>query len=224
MRGLFVTGSDTGVGKTYCTAALARLLRRQGRLVQVCKPVATGATWGEGRWVSEDTRLLADAAGENDLSAVTPWTFPEPAAPPVAARLAGAKLTLDDLAGAARRRAPADGILLVEGVGGLLCPVTDAETIADLAARLNLPLVIVVRRGLGTLNHTLLTVEAARRRQLAVAGVVVSETAPMRGVAEETNVEELGRRLDVPLLAVLPHGGRADDLAGVDWWRLAGGA
>src|SRR4051812_47372302 len=120
MRGLFISGSDTGVGKTVVTCALARLLRRQGRRVRVCKPVATGAERIVGGWLSDDTRLLAEAAGETDLSAVTPWTFPLPAAPPVAARQLGVSLELDDLERAVRRRAEEDAFLLVEGVGGLL--------------------------------------------------------------------------------------------------------
>src|SRR5213082_821968 len=90
VKGIFFSGTDTSVGKTVVTAAVARCLRRQGRPVRVCKPVATGAEAVAGRWVSEDTRRLAEAAGlEGELERVTPWTFPVPAAPPVAARLAG---------------------------------------------------------------------------------------------------------------------------------------
>src|SRR5436190_1794201 len=125
MPGLFVTGTDTGVGKTVVTAALAGLLREKGRPVRVCKPVATGAERGPGGLVAQDTRLLAAAAGEADLEAVTPWAFALPAAPPVAARGAGVRLDLDEIAAAVRRREQAGAFLLVEGVGGLLCPLTD---------------------------------------------------------------------------------------------------
>jgi dethiobiotin synthetase len=104
--------------------------------------------------------------------------------------------------------------------------LTERETVADLVRELDMPLIVVARRSLGTLNHTLLTVEAARHRGLRLVGVVVTETTPIQGVAEETNVEELRRRLDVPLLAVLPHqpdsdGGVMPALQAVDWWRLA---
>jgi dethiobiotin synthetase len=222
MRGLFITATDTGAGKTFVTAGLARLWRREGRPFRVCKPVATGA---ENDW-SEDTRLLAEAAGDPDLAAITPYTFAVAAAPPVAARLAGTSLRLQDLAAAVRRRAAEDHALLVEGVGGLLCPLTQRETVADLAVELDLPLLVVARRSLGTLNHTLLTVEAAQRRGLRLAGVVVTATTPVRGTAEETVIEELRQRLTTPLLAVLPHQPNADDgamaaLQAVDWWRLA---
>src|SRR5437763_13519337 len=94
-RGLFFSGTDTGVGKTFVTAAVARLLRRQGRPVRACKPVATGAEWVGGRWLSDDTRRLAEAAGmDAELGRVTPFAYPASAAPPVAAPLAGASLAL----------------------------------------------------------------------------------------------------------------------------------
>jgi dethiobiotin synthetase len=221
MRGLFITATDTGAGKTFVTASLARLWRRERRPFRVSKPVATGA---ENDW-SEDTRLLGEAASDPDLEAITPYTFAVAAAPPVAARLAGTSLRLDHLAVAVRRRAAEDHAVLVEGVGGLLCPLTERETVADLAIELALPLIVIARRSLGTLNHTLLTVEAAQRRGLRLAGVVVTATTPVQGAAEETVVEELRQRLPVPLLAVLPHQPNAEDgaladLQAVDWWRL----
>lgn len=223
MHGLFFTGTDTGVGKTLVTAAVARVLKRQGREVAVCKPVATGSDWEHGAWFSPDTRQLAEAAGM-EPALVTPWSFAEPVAPPVAARRQGVTLQLADLAGAVRALARPGRPVLVEGVGGLLCPLTEDETVADLAALLRLPLVIVARRSLGTLNHTLLTVEVALGRELPVAGVVVSETTPPLGLADETNVQELQRRLAVPLLAVVPHQTDperlGESLAAVDWWRL----
>src|SRR5439155_24710286 len=143
MRGLFITATDTGAGKTFVTAVIARTLRARATAVRVCKPVATGAENVGGRWVGGDTRILAEAAGDADLDAITPWAFPAPAAPPVAARLAGAALRLDEIAAAVRRRAAPDALVLVEGIGGLLCPLTERETVADLAAELGLPLVVV---------------------------------------------------------------------------------
>jgi dethiobiotin synthetase len=215
MRGLFITGTDTGVGKTEVTAGLARLWRRQGRPFRVRKPVATGGL--------DDAIKLALAADDAPRN-VTPLLFPEPAAPPVAARLAGRELSLPMIVEAL---GPLDGTLLVEGVGGLLCPLTATQTVADLAALLALPLVVVARRSLGTLNHTLMTVESARTRRLDVAGVVVCETSPVTTPAESANVEELRARLTAPVLAVVPHrpGGYHDEipeLAAVDWWSLSG--
>ena len=223
--GLFITGTDTSVGKTLVTAAVARSLRGQGRGVVVCKPVATGARQVGGRWLADDTVALAEATGlTGEWERVTPWAFADPVAPPLAARQQGVTLALAAVAGAVLNRARPGAALLVEGVGGLLCPLTDGETVADLVRELGLGLVVVARRSLGTLNHTLLTLEVARARGLSVAGVVVSETVPPDGLADETNVDEL-RRLGVGVLAVVPHraggaGGEEPALAGVDWWRL----
>jgi dethiobiotin synthetase len=221
MRGLFITATDTGAGKTFVTAGIASIWRRERRPFRVCKPVATGA---ESAW-SEDTRLLAEAADDSDLHAITPYTFPVPAAPPVAARLAGTSLRLEDLAAVVHRRAAGDNAVLVEGVGGFLCPLTECETVADLASLLALPLIVVARRSLGTLNHTLLTVEAVQRRGLHVAGVVVTATTPVTGLAEETVLEELRQRLDVPILVDLPHqpntmGVELPALDAADWWGI----
>jgi dethiobiotin synthetase len=221
MKGLFITGTDTGVGKTTVAVGLTRLLRRQGLRVQVSKPVATGARETGGRWISEDTLALAEAAGQNNFEQITPWSFPEPVAPPVAVRLHGRTLNLSAIAAAVRRQDRPDAVVLVEGVGGLLCPLTETETIADLAKAVGLPLLVVARRSLGTLNHTLLTLEAARTRGLRLAGVLINETEPCRDLAAESNVEELRRRMNVPLLAVVPHGGDvAKALAKVDWQQF----
>jgi dethiobiotin synthetase len=226
MNGLFFTATDTGVGKTIVAAAVARVLRGQGRDCRVCKPVATGASQINGRWLSEDTIRLGEGAGQTgEWEQITPWTFAEPVAPPVAARLAGVVLTLNALVAAVRNRYQPGSVVLVEGVGGLLCPLTERETIADLAVALGLPLIVVTRRSLGTLNHTLLTLEAARTRGLSVAGIVVNETAPATTVADRTNVEELARRTSIPILAVVPYQDKSPvdvspALAQVDWWRL----
>jgi dethiobiotin synthetase len=225
--GLFFTGTDTGVGKTYITARVARLLRNAGRPVRVSKPVATGASAaGPGRWVAEDTLLLAEAAGCPEAwDEVTPFAFPEPAAPPIAAKECGVTLELADLVDAVRRQHRPGTALLVEGVGGLLCPLTERETVADLAAELRLSLVVIARTALGTINHTLLTLEVARGRGLAVAGVVLSETVPGTGLAHITVFSELRRRIAVPLLAAVPFrlgadSGNQPELAAVDWWSL----
>lgn len=164
-KGLLFTGTDTGVGKTYVVCGVARTLLRQGERVHVCKPVATGGEWQDGRLLSDDTRQLAEAAGDPDHAAITPWTFAEPAAPPVAVRLAGATLSLPEIVAAVRRRA-GDGLLLVEGVGGLLCPLTERETIADLAVALRLPVIVVTRRAGYVESH------AADSRSRAAARLV----------------------------------------------------
>jgi len=197
VKALFITGTDTHVGKTNVTAALVRHLREQGRSVCALKPIATG-----GMPISEDTRMLAEVSHQS-FEAVTRWTFPEPVAPSLATRLHGVKLTLKDLC-APIREANCEW-LLVEGVGGLLCPLTATETVADWIAELNMPMLVVARRSLGTLNHTLMTLEVAHRRGLDVYGLIVNETAPVLGLAEETNLHELRRWISVPMHGVLPY-------------------
>jgi dethiobiotin synthetase len=210
-RGLFITGTDTGVGKTYLTCRIARTWRREGRSFRVMKPLATGD--------GEDTRLLSQASGQSDLSAISPFRFAEPAAPPVAARAEGVHLELERIVAAVREYGNETEALLVEGVGGLLCPLTERETVADLIAALRLPCIVVARRSLGTLNHTMLTLEVARHRGLKVAGVVISETNRPTSLAERENVSELQARCRV--LDVLPFGSDAPDH--VDWWSLMSG-
>ncbi len=161
-RGYFVTATDTGVGKTVVTAALASLLRARGRDVAVFKPVQSGA-------------LADDPAGDAALlGAECVYSFAAPLAPVVAARAEGVTIELEPILARARELVAKHELLLVEGAGGLLVPLAPALDIADLAAALGLPLVVVARAGLGTVNHTLLTIEAARARGLEIAGVVLN--------------------------------------------------
>jgi dethiobiotin synthetase len=213
LSGLFVTGTDTGVGKTFVAAAIARALRAEGRTVGVLKPAATGAIREGGRERWEDAEALIAATGcTPPLDRVAPIRFPAPLAPPVAARMLGVRLTFPAVrTGVAAALAwwaeQGADVMVVEGIGGLLCPLAEGATVADLALLLDYPLVIVARRGLGTLNHTLLTVEAARRRGMRIAGLVLNGAGPTTDPqAEAANPEELARRLpDVPLLAELEH-------------------
>jgi dethiobiotin synthetase len=218
LPGLFVVGTDTGVGKTYVASAIARSLAEQGRRVGVLKPVATGLGEGDGdgggRGADAD-RLIAAVGGSIAPERVVPLAFAEPLAPVVAARRRGGRLepaeverAVDAALGWWLDRAD---VMVVEGVGGLLTPLAEGTTVADLAIRLDYPLVVVARRGLGTLNHTLLTVEAARRRGLRIAGVVLNGPCPTvegEALAEATNAGELARRLagGISVLAEVPHG------------------
>lgn len=228
LPGLFVTGTDTGVGKTRVASAVASALVSTGRRIGVLKPVATGVERVGGRERCEDAeRLAAAVAPAPPLDRVAPIRYDAPLAPPVAARLAGETLESDRVRTAVRAaltwwRGRAEA-MVVEGVGGLLCPLAEGATVADLAVELDYPLVIVARRGLGTLNHTLLTVEAALRRGLRVAGVVLNTPVPgPDGPAERTNAEELARRLDgVGILAELAYdsggGALSEAIHAVDW-------
>jgi dethiobiotin synthetase len=191
---LLITGTDTGVGKTYVTATLAAACARDGRRVAVLKAAQTGPD-DDAAWV---------AARVPGIVVRTVLRFGPAVAPAVAARLEGApQPNLAPIVEAVRElRAGGDGIL-VEGSGGLLVPINECETFADLAAALGLPLVIVARPGLGTINHTALTVEVARARGLVVAGIVVCGTSADPDIAERTNIAELERL--APVLGTLPY-------------------
>ncbi len=214
--GIFVVGTDTGVGKTRVAASVARTWMTLGRRVGVVKPVSTGGKLVDGKLRSADVdALIAAITAKNSPfpppppDRVGPLIFELPLAPPVAARKAGTPLEPIDVIRAVESsirwwtEVGKAELLVIEGVGGLLCPIAEAGwTVADLAIHLDYPLLIVAKRGLGTLNHTLLTVEAARSRGLRVAGIVLN--APCRSddpMAEESNAEELSKRL--PTTAIL---------------------
>jgi len=154
-RGIFVTGTDTGVGKTVVACALAAWGRRRGVDVGVMKPIATGGRWApaDQRWVSDDARRLAQAAGSGDpWPLVNPVCCKEPLAPATAAQRARSPIRLDEVLRAFRSLQARHEWLIVEGIGGLLVPLTARATVADLARRLHLPVIVVARPGLGTLN------------------------------------------------------------------------
>lgn len=203
-RGLFVTGTDTGVGKTLVACALARGLRRRGLDVGVMKPVETGV----GAAGPVDARALRDAAGvEDDLERICPQSFALPAAPSVAAAAEGRALDRRALQAAFDTLRARHEFLLVEGAGGLLVPLAEDYSMADLAGELGLPLLVVARASLGTINHTRLTLEAAQGRGLVVTGVVISHGPVPLSAADARNLaalrDLLGRRLlgEVPPLA-----------------------
>jgi dethiobiotin synthetase len=192
----FVTGTDTSVGKTVASAAMALAEQAAGRRVAYFKPVQTGVAPGE----PGDVAFVAAAAG---IPASEGVRLDEPLAPAVAAERAGYVIDVDGLVARARAEAAGVDLLLVEGAGGLLVPLAGQLTMADLAARLEAALVIVTRPGLGTLNHTALTVEAARSRRLSVAGLVVCGWPAEPGVTERTNLERLAAM--APVLGVVPY-------------------
>jgi dethiobiotin synthetase len=223
--GLIVVGTDTGVGKTFVSVAIARRLRDLGVRVGVYKPAASGAESTSADPIWTDVRELSAAVGDAfPETRICPQRFAAPLAPPVAAQLE--RRAVDDALLISGLRWWFDQVdaLVVEGVGGLLSPLSDALSVADFAARAGLPLLVVGRLGLGTINHTLLTVEAALRRDLPVAGVVLSQggrvalaqPAP-HDLAAATNPRELARRLPVPLFGVIPHTSTAD-LLRLDWF------
>ena len=174
MRGLFVTGTGTEVGKSVLAAAVCAALAARGERVAAFKPVVTGTDEPPGEFPPDHELLAAAAGGGQEPEQVAPYRFGPPVSPHYAAELAGVPIEPARLVATARSSGrPADA-LVAEGVGGLLVPLTTGYLVRDLARDLALPLVVAARTGLGTINHTLLTVEAARAVSLEVRGVVMT--------------------------------------------------
>ena len=198
--GLFITGTDTGVGKTYVAALIARSLAAGGRRVGVYKPAASGCRREGGRLVSDDAVALWNAAGRpGDLDRVCPQRFAAPLAPHLAARVEGKRLDADLLRRGIEYWQQRSEIILVEGAGGLMSPLGEDEYVADLAEEFGFPLVVVSRNVLGTINQTLQTLIAAAvfREGLPIAGVVLNHPAPPSAddVSLATNRAELAASL-----------------------------
>ena len=194
-RGLFVTGTDTGAGKSVVAAAICASLRAEGLRVAAAKPVLTGLDEPPGEWPRDD-ELLASVTGQSPEE-VAPVRFGPPVSPHLAAALAGAELEVAQLAAAARAAGAGADALVVEGVGGLLVPLSPRASLRDLARALALPVVVAARPGLGTINHTLLTLEAARGVGLDVRAVVLGPWPDAPGELERSNAETIASLGDV---------------------------
>jgi dethiobiotin synthetase len=186
LPGLFITGTDTEVGKTLIAGGIARCLRGRGRRVEVMKPVATGCRHSREGLVSADAEFLAVCAdSQRPLAEIAPVRYRSAVAPTVAAEREHRPVDLEAIVTAWRGLEGRCDCVIVEGIGGLLCPIRDDFWVIHLAKLLGLPLVVVARAGIGTINHTLLTLHAARSAALAVAGVVVNRYVVEAAAAEE---------------------------------------
>src|SRR5512139_495220 len=214
-RGLFVTGTDTGVGKTRVAVALIRALRARGLRVAAMKPVSAGS--GPGG-LNEDVAALLEATDvAADLRDVNPYAFVEPIAPHIAAQQSGVRIDLEVIAAAHARLAAMADVVVVEGAGGWRVPLNEREDMADLAQRLDLPVVLVVGLRLGCLNHALLTAESVAHRRLPWAGGVGNHIEPTMPYAAE-NVVALHARLPGPCLGVQPFLGPVVSRMGTPRW------
>jgi dethiobiotin synthetase len=233
--GLFITGTDTGVGKTLIGGAICHWFRRRRYRVGVCKIAATGCVHRREGLVSEDAEFLAHCSGtRHPLDVVCPQRFAEALAPAVAAERAGVSLDWGAIDRSLKTISADSDVMIVEGVGGVYVPMDNAHTVLDVAEALNLPTVVVARPGLGTINHTLLTVFALRSRGVPVAGVVINNYPPETpGVVEETNPRAIEKWGKVRVLCLTPNmsGPLAPSLPGdivaaidnVDWEEIIKG-
>jgi dethiobiotin synthetase len=213
-RGVFVTGTDTGVGKTLACAALIHALRAAGATPVPMKPIAAGAIEVGGQHFNEDTLALMHAAGLPRAAAadVTPVLLHEPMAPHVAAARERRRIDLEPIRAAFLRAGAGGDFMVVEGVGGFMVPLGDDLDSVDLARMLNLPVVLVVGMRLGCLNHALLSARAIAASGLPFAGWIASHVDPRMAVPDE-NVAALKARLGAPLLARFPYAAAPDAAA-----------
>src|SRR5512143_633206 len=207
-KGIFITGTDTGVGKTYVASGIAKELRQRGVNVGVMKPAETGCSMRGGRLFPRDAKRLIKASGVNDpVALVNPYRFRKPLAPSVAARLAGKRIDPDTIVLACQKLCCRHDFMIVEGAGGIMVPLRGAYTYLDLAQALGLPVLVVARPGLGTINHTLLTLAALRERRLVVSGIVINHSQKQKaGLAEKTNRAELELISGVKIMGTIPFG------------------
>lgn len=205
MRGLLITGTDTGVGKTLVGCGLATSLTALGKTVGVLKPVETGcSTQNETLYPEDALRLAAFAQTALSLEQICPYRFAPPVAPSVAATLANTTIEPQKIIEIFKHTAATHDFTIVEGAGGLLVPLVGRYTFADLARDLHLPLLVVVGSKLGALNHTLLTLHVAQSLALPVVGYIVNHPTPTSDIAIQTNTSVLANLTDTPCLGVLP--------------------
>lgn len=199
-QGFFVTGTDTGVGKTHVACLLVELLKRQGSRVAVMKPVAAGV---EADGLNEDVRkLMAVSNVQADLHDVNPYSFTPPIAPHIAAQHAGRQIDLDVIASAYTRLKHLSDVVVVEGAGGFLVPLCDGVNASAIPEKLGLPIVLVVGMRLGCLNHALLTSEAIAARKLHLIGWIANAIDPTMQSLDE-NIKTLESCINAPCLGVV---------------------
>ncbi len=233
--GLFITGTDTGVGKTLIAGTIARILTDSGLKVGVFKPIATGCRHSREGLISSDAEFLAYCSDcDYPLSVVNPVGYATPAAPIVSADYEHREVDFEQISSSYNYICQSCQLVIVEGIGGLRVPITEDIDVLDLAAGLGLPVVIVSRAELGTINHTLLTIDAMRSKNLKIAGVVINGyDASKAEPAETTAPQVIARCGNVNILAVVPFDETVDveegrlgevvieSLADCDWVELA---
>lgn len=193
-KAFFITGTDTGVGKTHVACELIRQYVAQGLKVVGMKPVAAGCENIDGQWVNEDVVKLITASNvKAPLELVNPYSFDEPIAPHLAAEKAGVTIQINKIVQAFQQLTTMADVVIVEGAGGFLVPLNNTETLADLAVALEVPMILVVGMKLGCINHSLLTMEAVKARQLSLHGWVANQVAPEMALANE-NIKTIADR------------------------------
>jgi dethiobiotin synthetase len=206
-KGLFVTGTDTGVGKTYIASGILRCLWSRGIDVGAMKPVETGCPSRAGTLVPQDSSLLLRESRANDaLDIINPCRFRMPLAPMVAAEQEGSRVSFARILSAYKKLLARHEFLVVEGAGGIMVPLTNRLSYLDLASAMKLPVLVIARPDLGTINHTMLTVQALHLRKIPIAGIVLNHRSKMSPTAATRTNPEAIRRLTGTEVQVVHHG------------------
>jgi dethiobiotin synthetase len=207
-HGIFITGTDTGVGKTLVTASLALHLKKYGMAVGVMKPIETGVLPARDAQ-SDAARLRSIMESEEPLGAIRPYSFALPVAPLAAAESEGQTISPDTIKRIYRLLSSRYDYMVVEGVGGIQVPITRSDNVLSLIKHLRLPVIVVGRSGLGGINHALLTIEALRRKQITIVALLLNRTHSVRSatsrIQERTTIEILRKQAGVPVLGPLPY-------------------
>ena len=211
-KGIFITGTDTDVGKTVVAAGLAGAIKAKGIDVGVMKPVATGAVRTPDGLVSTDVQFLIKSIECNDEpELLNPITLETPLSPLVASRLEKCEIELDKIRDAYSTLSQRHDFIVVEGIGGILVPIKEDYFVSDMIKDLDIPSIIVARPGLGTINHAMLTIREAQRMGIEVRGFIINGVDEQKaGIAEKTNPEVIKQISHLPLLGVLPFDPKVD--------------
>jgi dethiobiotin synthetase len=216
-KGFFITGTDTGVGKTIITAAFVKVAQHLGFTAVGMKPIETGCrkaadsrqhtAYGNDSLIPSDGQFLREISGTDEsLDLITPVRFETPLAPMPASEIEGKAVNMEKITYAFRTLTQKYDVLIIEGVGGIMVPITKGYSVLDMAKVFDLPVVVIARPGLGTINHTLLTVYFALKEGLMVAGVIINYAQPPEGtIAERTNPSALEKICPVPVLGIFPY-------------------
>ena len=211
--GFFITGTDTEIGKTFCSVALIHALRRQGRKVAGLKPVSAGCErTPQGLRNQDALDLMAAGNVELPYETINPYAFEPPVAPHLAARQTGVDMRQQTIAETLQTASAQADHVIVEGVGGWMVPFNQDATMADVALTLNLPVILVVGVRLGCINHALLTSQAILQTKLPLAGWIANRVDPQADLQDE-NIEAIAARIPAPLLADIPHLGHPENAA-----------
>lgn len=200
-NGLFITGTDTNVGKTFVGCGLVKALVKKGWDIGVMKPISTG----EKNFSADAEKLMKAARTIDNKEIINPYCFPIPAAPLVSARCAKTTISISKILSIYHILKKSHDFLLIEGAGGLLVPITKKLTMADLAKKMNLPLLIIARGSLGTINHTLLTISYAQTQRIPIFGIIINHIEPVRTIAQKTAAEIIQQFTTVPVLGEIAY-------------------